>query len=40
MSLPVSLAGLFQGYVFESIDEERHTSLIIKAVLCGFYDEV
>lgn len=27
MSLPSSFAGLFNSYVFESIDEERHASL-------------
>ena len=41
MSLPSSFAGLFNSYVFESIDEERHASLIVKTVLSrGTWDQI
>lgn len=33
MILPEFLSGLFQNYVFESLDDQKHAALVIKTVL-------
>ncbi len=41
MKLPDSLSSLFKNYVFESIDDEKHSALVIKTVLSrGSWEQI